>query len=183
MPASPPKTSLFIFLLVMVIGSCSKKEGLCELPGADEALRTTLRYKMTKWQENAEFTGIEDFEQRVNKVIDELVIVENNFYRGSDKSCHCEAKIQFADHDDFLKTIAEPMAKIKVEEHPMNSKYLSVKEQISYEENKGYPFFYVMVNQSNQLEALENYPLVTQPQIGNVGDLLFQYMEYQQTGN
>ena len=164
----------------MVIGSCSKKEGLCELPGADDALKTVLKYKMTKWQENAEFTGIENFEQRVNEVIDELVIVENSFYRGSDKSCHCEAKIQFADHDDFLKTMAEPMAKIKAEEHPMNSKYLRVKEQISYEKNEGYPFFYVMVRQPNGLEALENYPLVTQPQIGNVGDLLFQYMGYQQ---
>ena len=165
----------------MLLSACGKRSGLCELPEADDALRAALALKMTRWQKNAEYAGIENFETEVNQVINELVIAKNDFYRGDNESCTCATKIQFSDHEQFMETIAAPVAKVKAEEHPMNSAYLRVEEQISYLENEGLEFFYVLNKKMDgSLEAQQTYRLILQPQVSDAGKILFDYMEYRQ---
>lgn len=179
MTLSKSCTYLLISAFLLLASACNQKEKLCELPGANEALKTALKLKMAKWQSNAEYAGMENFESEINEVIDQLTIVENSFHRGGDESCHCKAKVRFLDHEAFLETIAGPVAKVKAEEHPMNSKYLRMEDQINYLEDDGFEFFYVMnMSADSILVALERYPLALQTQIDDASNLLFEYLEY-----
>lgn len=159
--------------------SACDKSSICELPEADDALKAALVERMTKWQRNADYAGIENFETRVNKVINELIIAKNDFYRGTDDNCTCLAKIQFRDHEQFMETIAAPVAKVQAKDHPINSAYLRMEEQISYLENEGLEFFYVLNKKENgSLEAQQTYRLILQPQVSDAGKILWDYMEY-----
>ena len=178
MTISQFKTTL-VLCFIFLISSCGKKSGLCELPGANTALKSALQYKMTKWKTNATYAGIEDFETEVNKIIEKLTITENSFYRGDDESCDCRARIQFEDHQGFIKAVTGPVTKVKSEEHPLNSVYMRMEEKIQYLDNDGFEFFYILNRKENgKLEALQSYPLPLQPQVDNAGKMIWDYMEY-----
>jgi len=173
---------LLVTAIILLVSACGKKEGLCELPGADKALKATLKSEMVKWQDNAEYAGIADFEVRVNQVIDGLTVVENNYYRpmNDDSACHCRVKIQFSDHQDYLDIIEGPVAKATTEEHPTNSAYIRMEEQISYQENDGFEFFYIMtMAPDSTLFAVAQYPLVMEFKMDDAGKVLYDYLEYQ----
>ncbi len=175
------RNSFLILCLALFVSACGKKEGLCELAGADAALKTTLKSEMIKWQDIAAYTGIESFETTMNQVIDDLVIVENSYYRSltDDSACHCKAIIRFDDHEVFLNTIRGPVEKVIAEEHPLNSKYLGMRRQMNYLENDGFEFFYIMgMDKDSTLVAFRQYPMPNEIQMDNAGGLLFDYMEY-----
>lgn len=173
------KTILSLALSALLLTSCGNKASLCELSEADAALKEALALRMTRWQENADFAGMNNFQEEVGRVIDALVVSKNEFYRGNDESCTCSAKIQFGDHNEFMETIAAPVAKVTAKEHPINSAYLKMEEQISYLENEGLEFFYVLNKKSDgSLEAQQNYGLILQPQVSDAGKILWDYMEY-----
>ena len=178
LPSSLSKIIIPLLFLTL-LNACGKKEGLCELPGADGALKAALVQKMTSWQSNAKYAGFTNFEAEVNQVIADLVVVDNSYQRGTDESCYCKARFQFKDHADFFKVINEPVSDLRAQENPIDRDFLKLEEKINYIDHDGFEFFYILQKTDNkQLLALQNYPLPLQPQVDDAGKMLWDYMEY-----
>ena len=151
------------------------------------ALKQALILDMKDWEDNAKYLGINDFENRVEKVVNDIEIVETSYIDGNKNyltnnknntsSCRCKTKIRFKNHDDYIQSIKEPIAKIRTEEHPINSKYLRLKEQMNYLDNDGFIFSYVVLKEPEKsIKVAKSYPFLTQTNIDNAGSLIFNYI-------
>lgn len=179
--------SFYILTLIMGIVGCSPKSSYCDLPEINRALKNVLILDMKDWQKNAQYSGIENFETQVSQVVEEVEIMETRFIGGNDfrltevpdaGSCRCRSKIRFKDHEQYKESIEGPVAKVKAEEHPMNSAYLRLEEQMNYLNNDGFVFSYVVVKKENEpLKVIQLYPIVTETTVDDAGKLLFDYID------
>lgn len=181
-----------LFSLFFVVNSCGSDPSYCELPKAQAALKKALSDKMLKWQRIADFTKIEDFQMRVNRIIDEATVSEFDLeedlgfgivdsYKEAQKldggSCLCSAKFQFKTHDRYMEIFADSVNRIVEEEHRLSRAYMNVDKQINYVKNNGFVFEYLLImNQDSTFYVPEFYPNPTADQIDNVGGLLFEYL-------
>ena len=92
--------------------------------------------------------------------------------------CRCSTKFQFTDHEDFKNAIEEPVERVRAEDHPLNSTYLSMRRKMNYLDNDGFEFAYVLVkNPYEPLKAISFYPYPLAVAIDNAEGMLFEYME------
>lgn len=174
-------SSFIALLLICTMISCAQKEDLCSLPEADNALKEAMIERMKRWQDNAKYAQIDNFESRINQVINDLSIIENEYHPGKteESTCHCKARIQFKDHENFLAAITEPVEKVKAEKHPLDSPYLAMRKKINYVENDGFQFFFTLKKvEDGTLKALQNYYLPLEPQMDTAGGMIWEYFEY-----
>ena len=155
-------------------------------------MKEALIEKMIVWQDNAEWAKIEDFENRINKIIEESTISEYDVieeigfgildaYKEAQNvtgnSCSCEAKFQFQAHDRYMEVFADSVNRIVKEEHRFNRAYMNVDKQINYVGNNGFVFEYILImDEDSTFYVPEFYPDPTQDQIDNVGGLLYEYL-------
>ena len=182
------KYRLFLVgITIISLISCNPKNNYCNEPETIKALKQALILDIKDWKDNAKYLGIDDFESRVEKVVNEIKIVETSYiggnknsltnYKNNTNSCRCKTKIRIKNHDDYIQSIKEPIAKIRTEEHPTNSKYLRLKGQMNYLDNDGFIFSYVVLKEPEKsIKVSKSYPFLTQTNIDNAGSLIFNYI-------
>lgn len=183
-------TSKYILFIVVVfsIVSCNHTEDYCVRPESTPALKEALVVAMMDWTDNARYATIDDFESRVAQVVEGIEVVETSYIGGTEQyvnekegganTCRCKAKIRFKNHDAYKEKIQGPVAKVKAEEHPLNSAYLRLEGQMNYLDNDGFVFSYVAVKaEGTPLKVIQFYPYPLQTDIDNASGLLFHYIE------
>ena len=184
---------ILIFLLTNAIIGCAPKTDLCDQPEIKQELKKLLVLDLKAWQKNAQYAGIENFEEKVNQVIEDLEIIEIQYIGENDfpnsevyidqnapgaASCRCSTKIRFKDHENYKQLIEGPVNKVKAEEHQLNSAYLRFEEKINYLDNDGFNFSFVVMKEENKrIQVIQFYPLALESNIDDAGKLIFEYVE------
>lgn len=185
--------SILLSTLAFGLIGCHSKTDHCQLPEMNQALKEALVLDMKDWQQNAKHQKIMQFEEKVWQLVEQLEIAEVR-YAGKMKalpviknenpdeynasSCRCSAKIRFKDHQNYKQRIAAPVAKVKAEEHPLNSAYLRLENQMNYLENNGFVFSFVAVKKEDSpVRVLRYYPFPKETAIDEAGGLLYEFIE------
>lgn len=187
--------TIFILFTILTFGliGCHSKTDHCQVPEINQSIKEALVLDMKDWQQNAKHQQIMQFEDKVHQLVEQLEIAEVR-YAGKIKalpaiknessnesnasSCRCSAKIRFKDHQNYKRRIAVPVAKVKAEEHPLNSAYLRLENQMNYMENNGFVFSFVAVKKEhNPVQVLRYYPFPKETAIDEAGGLLYEYIE------
>ena len=178
---------LLLSSILFITTSCTSKINHCDNPEIKSALKKALILKMKNWQSNAAYAGLDNFENEVNKIIEDIEIIKTS-YKGDNirylpnndnetSSCRCSSLIRFKDHEKYKQKIIAPVTKVKTEEHELNTPYLKLKKEINYIDNNGFLFSYVVIKKkAKSIQVIPQYPLVLQPNIDDVGGLIFNYM-------
>jgi len=183
------KSKFILFsTVVFAIASCNPKNNYCDQPEVTLALKEALVLDMKEWLDSAKYAGIDNFESEADKVIEGIEVVET-LYIGANKqftvkkesetnSCRCRTKIRFKNHDDYKQKIKDPVAKVRAEEHRMNSAYLRLEGQMNYLDNDGFIFSYVVIKEDvAPVKVIKSYPYPLQTNIDKTGGLIFNYMK------
>lgn len=175
---------ILIITVFFAIISCKPKDNYCDQPEVSLALKKTLVLDMKDWQRNAKYAGLDNFKNEVDKVIEGIEIVETSYIDGDkqflkeNNSCRCKTKIRFKNHDDYKQKIKAPVAKVRAENHRLDSPYLRLEKEMNYLDNDGFIFSYVVVKEGDApVKVIRSYPFPLQTSIDNTGGLIFNYLE------
>ena len=180
--------SILLSTVIFAITSCNPKDNYCDQPEVTVALKEALVLDMKDWQDNAKYAGINDFESKVDKVIEGIEVVETLYIGGNKQfmvekesgtnSCTCRTKIRFKNHDDYKQKIKEPVAKVRVEEHALNSAYLRLEKQMNYLDNDGFVFSFVIIKENEApVKVIKSYPYPLETNIDDAGGIIFNFMK------
>lgn len=182
----------FTFALHCIIAfitiSCSSETNYCNLPETKLALKEALILDMEDWKRNAKYASIDDFQKEVNKIVQDIKIIETSYVGGNEKYfdigkngtniCRCKSIIRFKDHEKYKQIINGPVTKVRAEEHPLNSAYLRLEEQMNYLDNDGFMFSYIVIKKKEKtIQVPPYYPLPLETNIDNAGGLIFDYIK------
>jgi hypothetical protein len=175
-------------IIASLIVACSSNTNLCTDPELNLALKKALMVDLKDWQKNATYAGIDDFEKKVYKTIEAMEVVKTSYIKGNERylgnsneetsSCRCSSIIRFKDHEQYKQRIKGPVAKVRAEEHELNSAYLRLETQMNYLDNNGFLFSYVVLKtQEKPIQVLRSYPFLLQTNIDHAGKLIFDYID------
>lgn len=177
-------TILNYLFVVLLMFSCndSAEDEFCNSIESQKALKKAVIKQMKKWEKNADYASIVDFEAKVETVVEGLEIVKSDNISSPKEyeeitSCRCSVVIQFKNHDEYKELIKAPVDKVRADGYPINNEYLGLTKQMNYLDNEGFEFSYLIVKLKDEtLEVLNSYPFPAQINIDNLGGLVFDYI-------